>query len=140
VHIQTSTEQPGEVEIYIINSQELISEQMERQFKNLLFLFSFMLAIVVGSTNYVQVGQSMLADINLKLCAISKAHIEGKALATQNNYNKALPSDAFVSASLSFMKGEYINKNYIEERVAEHQMNTSGAIITATTNYGRDGP
>ena len=99
-----------------------------------------MLALIIGKTHYVQFGRSLLADMNLKLVAINKTHSEGKALAEQNNYSRTLPNIAYVNAHQSFMEGKCINKGYIKERVARDLINTSGIIITATANHGRDGP
>jgi hypothetical protein len=100
-----------------------------------------MLALIIGNTNYVQFGRSLLTKVNLKLVAVSKTHAEGKALAEQNNYNKALPNIAYVNAHQSFMEGKYINKGYIVERIAEQsRLHGPGAIITATAYLGRDGP
>ena len=94
----------------------------------------------LGRTNYVQFGISVLTDVNLKLIEVSKTHKQNQQIAEQNNYQKALPNQAYIDAHQSFMEGKGINKAYIEQRVAAYQMNNSGAIITATTNHGRDGP
>lgn len=113
---------------------------MKRQVNNLLFLFGFMLALIIGRTNYVQFGQSLLTDVNSKLYAISKTHKEGKILAEQNNYNKALPDEIFVNAHRSFMEGKYINKSFITQRVGGLLETNPVAFIPSTTNHGRDGP
>jgi hypothetical protein len=112
---------------------------MKRQISNLLFLFGFMLALVIGRTNYVQFGRSLLTDVYSKLYAVSKTYKEGQVVTEQNNYNKTLPNIAFIKAHQSFMEGEYINKDYITQRVAG-LANDPGITITATTNHGRDGP
>jgi hypothetical protein len=112
---------------------------MKRQVNNLLFMFAFLFALQVGSTNYVQYGLSVLDHINFRL-ALSKTHREEKKLAEQNSYNKALPSDVWVNAHQSFMDGKSINLNVATERVVGGLVNSAGAIITATTNHGRDGP
>src|SRR4030042_1384143 len=110
---------------------------MKRQINNLLFLYSFIFALFMGRTNYVQVGRSLLANIDLKL---SKSQTEGKFVAKQSNYNRALPNVAYINAHLSFMEGKYFNKNYIKQRVGVPAGYYQHRVKTPTTNYGRDGP
>jgi hypothetical protein len=115
-------------------------QKMKRQVNNLLFLFSFMFALLIGRTNYVQFGKSLLTEVHSKYVTFSKSHKEEKTIAEQNNYNKALPSETYVNAHQDFNDGKYINKNFISQRVAGGLINGDGAVITAATNHGRDGP
>lgn len=113
---------------------------MKRQINNLLFLFSFMIALFIGRTDYVQFGRSLLAEVDFKLEAFSKTNTKDIKVIEQNNYQTALPNEAYIQAHQSFMEGKYINKTLIVQRVAGGIMSSPGAIITATTNHGRDGP
>jgi hypothetical protein len=113
---------------------------MKRQINNLLFLLCFMLALIIGRTDYIHFGKSLLTNVYTKAITVSKHHYVGKQLAKQDNYRGALPSEVYVEARQSFMEGKYFNKSFIEQRVVGGLINSAGAIITATTNHGRDGP
>jgi len=110
---------------------------MKRQINNLLFLFGFILALSVGRTDYVNFGRSMLANIDSKL---SKTHEHTNKVAEQNNYKRALPAEAFLSAHQSFMEGKYINKSFGTKRIGPQPGHYQDLKTTPMTNYGRDGP
>lgn len=112
---------------------------MKRKINNLLFLFAFVFALQMGSINYTIYVKDLSRHINSKL-ALSKTHREEKRIAELNSYNKALPSPIYLNAHQSFMEGKYINKNVATQRVVGGLINSRGAVITATTNIGRDGP
>jgi hypothetical protein len=109
---------------------------MKRQVNNLLFLYGFILAFMVGRTNYVQVGVSLLADINSKL---SKPHREGKIITEQTTI-KALPKEIFVRMPQLYTGSNYLNKVYLAQRVGAPADYYQHRLKTPTTNYGRDGP
>jgi hypothetical protein len=109
---------------------------MKRQVNNLLFLYTFVLALMLGRIDYMQFGRSLLANIDSKL---SKPHKEGKIIVVQTT-QRALPNVAFISAHQSFMRGEYINKGYITQRVGVPAGYYQHRVKAPTTNYGRDGP
>ena len=103
---------------------------MRRQVNNLLFLFSFMIALQLGNLNYLDYCSNLFdktTSKDLNVC-----------VAEQHNY-KVLPSEIYLNAHRSFIEGVYINKNYMRQKV-EDVFSKEYNKTTSTTNYGRDGP